>query len=134
MMGVHVKEECRDVQGSPKVTSTQPQQEALLKVSNNASSKIKNLLAKEQKGGWGLRIHVTPGGCAGFTYHFAFEEKPKENDNIVEDQNVKIFLNKFSSERLKGSTIDYYDTLQGSGFIVNNPNVKGTCGCGHSFS
>ncbi|MBS3055786.1 MAG: iron-sulfur cluster insertion protein ErpA [Candidatus Aenigmarchaeota archaeon] len=132
-MGVHVNEECRDVEGSPTVKSTRIQQEQIFKITTNAASKIKNLLDKEQRKNWGLRIHVMPGGCAGFTYHFAFEEKPKETDNVVEDKDVKIFLNKFSIERLKGSTIDYYDALQGSGFVITNPNVKGTCGCGHSF-
>ena len=75
---------------------------------------------------------MQPGGCSGFQYGMDFSEKPDENDEIVEQHGVKVFINKESIEFLKGSNIDFVESLQGSGFKIDNPNVKNSCGCGKS--
>ncbi|HLC91108.1 MAG TPA: iron-sulfur cluster assembly accessory protein [Candidatus Nanoarchaeia archaeon] len=96
-----------------------------------ALQKIKEVLKKEKKAG--LRIKVEHGGCAGFSYGFSLTSTPKEDEQVVEEAGVKVFVSPFSLEKMKGSTIDYVDGLQGAGFKVSNPNAKRSCGCGNSF-
>ncbi len=106
----------------------------VLTITEKAVNKIKELLAKENKQGHGLRIQLIPGGCSGFKYEFAFDNETTEEDAIIEEQGIKVYIDKESMSFLKGSLIDYIDSLQGSGFKVSNPNAKSTCGCGSSFS
>ncbi|HLC60150.1 MAG TPA: iron-sulfur cluster assembly accessory protein [Candidatus Nanoarchaeia archaeon] len=101
-------------------------------LTEKAASKIKYFLEKESKKDYGFRVGIIMGGCSGYMYEIGFEKSPKENDAVIEDKGIKIFINPESTAFMKGSTVDYREALQGAGFKVNNPNVKRSCGCGHS--
>ena len=110
----------------------QQTKEVIVILTEKAASKVKALLEKENKKDYGLRVGVTAGGCSSYMYDIGIEKEPKENDMVIEEKGVKVFINPESIAFMKGSTVDYLDTLQNSGFKVNNPNVKTSCGCGHS--
>ena len=110
----------------------QQTKEIIITLTYKAASKVKALLEKENKKDYGLRVGVTPGGCSSYMYDIGLEKSPKENDAVIEDKGVKIFINPDSIAFMKGSTVDYLDALTNAGFKINNPNVKTTCGCGHS--
>ena len=93
---------------------------------------MKALLEKENKQGYGLRVGIISGGCSGYMYDIGIEKEAKPDDTVIEEKGVKIFMNEQSIAFMKGSTIEYIDALQGAGFKINNPNVKTSCGCGHS--
>ena len=99
-----------------------------IKLTDIAAKKINEFNKNEKTG---IRIAVTKGGCAGYSYVIEFDDS-KENDNIIKDKGVKIFIDSESFEFIKGTTIDYVETLQTSGFKINNPNSKSSCGCGKS--
>lgn len=82
----------------------------------------------------GLRVSVLPGGCSGFKYSLNIEERPIEDDLILEVSGVRMFVDGFSASYLNGVTIDYVSGMMGSGFTFNNPNATGGCGCGSSFT
>jgi iron-sulfur cluster insertion protein len=88
----------------------------------------------EQKAGFGLRVYVQGGGCSGFKYGMAYEEKEAEDDCVLEANGLRIFVDPYSAPMLIGTQIDYNDGLQGAGFAIKNPNAKSTCGCGQSFT
>ena len=110
----------------------QETKQMILTLTDRAAAKTKKLMEKENKKDYGLRIGITSGGCSGYMYDIALEKNPKKEDNIFEEKGVKIFVNPRSVELMKGSEVDYLETLQHSGFKVKNPNVKTSCGCGHS--
>ncbi len=99
---------------------------------NNASQKLKEMAEKENKEAV-LRIQVIAGGCAGFEYKLDFD-KMKETDKIIESNGVKFVMDSESNNLLKGSKIEYLDTLNESGFRISNPNAEESCGCGKSFA
>ncbi len=105
-----------------------------LTITEAAVTKVKSMMQKEGKEGFGLRVGVTTGGCAGLSYDLRFQKSPYENDTIVEAGDLKIFINSESLPFLKGIQIDYVDTLKESGFKYRNPNATQSCGCGTSFS
>jgi iron-sulfur cluster assembly protein len=82
----------------------------------------------------GLRISVVGGGCSGFTYSMAFENTPNMLNKTYQFNGLKVFIDQASMFYLDGAEVDYVETLEGSGFKFNNPNVKSTCGCGSSFN
>jgi len=102
-------------------------------VTDGAAQKIKDLLKKDNKEGFALRVAVSPGGCSGFMYQMNFEKEAVESDVVIEEKGVKILIDKDSADMLRGAEIDYVDNLNESGFKVNNPNAKHGCGCGKSF-
>lgn len=104
-----------------------------LSVTEKAAGKIKYFLAKEKKEDYGFRLKVKKGGCSGYTYDFGLAEKPEGNEIVVEQYGVKIFMDEFSRDYLKGSIVDYAESLMQSGFMIRNPNTKESCKCGHSF-
>lgn len=106
--------------------------EMIINLTEKAANKIKQFLEKENKKDHGFRIGIVMGGCSGYMYDISFEKEPKQNDTIIEDKGVKIFMNPESIAFMKGSIVDYKDALQGAGFKIENPNVKRSCGCGHS--
>ncbi len=106
----------------------------MLQLTDKALDKIKKLIAAEGKENIGLRVGVKAGGCSGLSYQVAFEEKPLENDTVLEFDGVKVFVDVFSSMYLKGTVLDYTDGLDGAGFVFQNPNATRSCGCGQSFS
>ncbi len=110
----------------------QETKEMVITLTEKAANKVKLLLEKENKHGYGLRVGIVMGGCSGYTYDIGLEKSPKENDIVLDEKGIKIFMNPESVAFMKGSTVDYIDALQNAGFKISNPNVKTTCGCGHS--
>ena len=105
-------------------------------ITKAAAEKVSELLDKEGlKGQKDLRVFVQGGGCAGMSYGMVFDE-PDDNggDIIHETQGVRIIIDAMSANYLSGTEIDYVDGLMGQGFTFSNPNAKGGCACGHSFS
>jgi len=106
----------------------------MLQLTDRAVEKVKELLASEDKTDYGLRVVVEGGGCSGFQYGLTWENEQKDQDNILEFDGLKVYVDSMSGLYLEGVKIDYIDSLQGSGFKIENPNATGTCGCGSSFS
>jgi iron-sulfur cluster insertion protein len=99
-----------------------------------AVTKIKEISEAEDIGHTTVRISVKGGGCAGFVYDMNYDEKgPTDMDNVIEQDGVKIIVDPMSFQYLDGLNIDYIDGLMNAGFKFDNPNSKGSCGCGHSF-
>jgi iron-sulfur cluster assembly accessory protein len=105
-----------------------------ISMTKRAAEKYRGILAEEGKEGWGLRFGDRAAGCSGFEYVLDYSEKAKADDQIFVSQGIEIHVNKQMASRLLGSEIDYVDGLNGSGFKISNPNVKGSCGCGKSQS
>ena len=105
----------------------------VLSITSKAAEKLKELQVKQKKEDQGLRVMVVPGGCSGFSYGFDWETKANEDDTVVEEQGVRLFVDKSSMDLLKGSKLDYVDAFTGAGFRVSNPNSSSSCGCGQSF-
>ncbi len=82
----------------------------------------------------GLRVRVVPGGCSGFQYSLNIEEESRANDNVLDSNGVRLFVDMFSAQYLNGVVIDYVTNVMGSGFTFTNPNATGGCGCGSSFT
>ena len=100
-----------------------------------AITKVKEILSSQTPTPTGLRVAVVGGGCSGFSYKMAFENQVNEaSDTVYEFDGLKVLVDQMSEMYLDGISIDYIETLEGAGFKFNNPNVKGTCGCGSSFS
>ena len=104
----------------------------MVTVSANAAAKLKDLMAKEGIEGQGLRVRVRGGGCSGYEYQLAFDT-PREGDQVIEQDGVKVVIDPKSLLFLAGSEIDFQDGLTGAGFAIKNPNSKSSCGCGQSF-
>jgi iron-sulfur cluster assembly protein len=109
--------------------------ERMVQITPVAITKVKEILSQQTPSPTGLRVAVVGGGCSGFSYHMAFENAVNEGaDNIYEFDGLKVMVDQMSEMYLEGVSIDYIETLEGSGFKFNNPNVKSTCGCGSSFT
>jgi len=106
----------------------------MVTITEKASHKAKTFMKSENKDGFSLRLYVTGGGCSGFKYGMAFEEKEVEDDTVVEMNGMKLFIDPYSAPMIAGAEVDYNDGLEGAGFAIKNPNAKSTCGCGQSFS
>ena len=106
----------------------------MLVMTEKAVGKVKELLAEESKQGYGLRVAVQGGGCSGFQYGLTFENAERPNDQVLDMNGLKVFVDAMSGMYLEGVQIDYIDSLEGSGFKIENPNASGTCGCGSSFT
>ena len=104
----------------------------MLQLTEKAIEKVKELLAAEKKDGYGLRVVVQGGGCSGFQYGLTFENETKENDNVMEFDGLKVYVDATSGMYMDGVKIDFVETEQGAGFKIENPNATGTCGCGSS--
>lgn len=103
-------------------------------MTKRAAEKYREILEEEGKSGWGLRFSDRAGGCSGFEYVLDYSEKALEDDQVFQSEGVDIHVNHLAAQRLMGSVIDFVDGLNGSGFKISNPNVKGSCGCGKSQS
>lgn len=106
----------------------------MIQLTEGAVSKVNEILATQEPKPTGLRIAVVGGGCSGFSYSMAFENTPQMLDKTYKFGDLKVFVDQASLLYLDGCEVDYVETLEGSGFKFNNPNVKSTCGCGSSFS
>ena len=106
----------------------------MINVTQEAATKIHELLAEEQKDGSGLRVFVQGGGCSGFQYGLMIEEAGSDADQVYESNGVKLYIDPISVRYLSGAEVDFVDTVTGGGFTIKNPNAVSTCGCGQSFS
>ena len=105
----------------------------MLQITDKAVSKVKEILEQQDPKPQGLRISVVGGGCSGFQYSMAFENSQQMLDKTYQFDGLKIFVDQASLLYLEGAEVDYVETVEGSGFKFNNPNVQSTCGCGSSF-
>jgi iron-sulfur cluster assembly accessory protein len=113
---------------SPEVTS-----ESLLHLTDSAVSQVKSLLARESGAeSKVLRVYVENGGCSGMQYGLVFDEK-REGDIEDGGHDVPVVVDSFSADYLRGSTVDFVDSLNEGGFKISNPNARQSCGCGRSF-
>jgi iron-sulfur cluster assembly accessory protein len=108
-------------------------QPTVVSLTDAAASKLQELTKEEANPDIGLRVYVYSGGCSGFRYGMMLEDAPTPEDNILNANGIKVYVDGQSIDLLKGSQIDYVDTLMGAGFTVNNPNAVAACGCGSSF-
>ena len=99
-----------------------------------AANKVKSLISEEENTNLKLRVYITGGGCSGFQYGFTFDDQINDGDLTIENQNVGLVVDPMSLQYLIGGTVDYTEGLDGSRFVVQNPNASSTCGCGSSFS
>jgi iron-sulfur cluster assembly accessory protein len=103
-------------------------------LSDQAAAKVAELLAQEDGDDLALRVAVKPGGCSGYSYEMFFDTEVMADDVVREFGAVKVVVDAASAELLTGSTLDFSDGLQDTGFHITNPNATRTCGCGSSFS
>jgi iron-sulfur cluster insertion protein len=106
----------------------------MIRLSDRAAARISRLLQEEADDALKLRVFVTGGGCSGFSYGFTFDDSVTEEDSIISNSGVQMVVDELSYQYLVGSVVDYKEDLQGSRFLVENPNAETTCGCGNSFS
>lgn len=106
----------------------------VLELTDSAANKVRQLRDSEGNQDLMLRVYVTGGGCSGFSYGFNFAESTNEDDAEFVNGDVKMLVDSLSYQYLVGSKVDYIEGLEGSRFIVQNPNAATTCGCGSSFS
>lgn len=111
------------------IASTEP----VISVTENAAGQIKHLLTEQpENAGKHLRVYVEQGGCSGMQYGMVFDEKRAE-DLIAERNGVTVLVDPVSAEHVRGSMLDFSDSLTGGGFKITNPNARQSCGCGKSF-
>ncbi len=101
---------------------------------DNAANKVRELVEEECNDKLKLRVYVTGGGCSGFQYGFSFDEDSADDDIQIQNADITLLVDSMSYQYLVGATVDYTEGLEGSKFIVINPNAETTCGCGASFS
>ena len=107
---------------------------ATLEFSDQAAAKVRAMVSDEGDSNMLLRVYIEGGGCSGFQYGFEFDSEVEEDDMIVENGDVKLVVDPLSIQYLAGGIVDFVDDLQGSRFVIDNPNARSTCGCGASFS
>lgn len=106
----------------------------MIEITKEAVEEVKRMIEKENRPGAGLRIGVKGGGCSGYTYALDLDDQPREGDKIIEAEGIKVYVDPKSYFFLNGGTLEYAKGMMGSGFSFKNPNAKGKCGCGASFS
>jgi iron-sulfur cluster insertion protein len=106
----------------------------MITITENAQSKITDLLSEENNTDLKLRTFVQGGGCSGMSYGFTFDEVQNDDDFEIAVGNFKVLIDAMSMQYLQGASIDYKEDLLGSQFSISNPNAETTCGCGSSFS
>lgn len=105
-----------------------------LSLSDLAVEKVKETMSKQGMSEGGLRVSVVGGGCSGFQYSLGLDANARDNDIVVEQDGVKLFVDPISQQYVHGTMLDYVNGLHGAGFKFVNPNASRTCGCGSSFS
>ena len=105
-----------------------------LNFTDNAANKVRELIEEEGNAELKLRVFVTGGGCSGFQYGFTFDEVQNEDDTVMQKNGVTLLIDPMSYQYLVVTEIDYTEGLEGSQFVVKNPNATSTCGCGSSFN
>ena len=120
-------------QTAPKVAPAPPV-ELLVSMTDAAAAKVQELRAREGKADAALRLFVKSGGCSGYSYGLAFDDRIAEDDRVEHHGEVPVVIDAFSAQHVAGAEIDYVDSLMGSGFAINNPNAVSSCSCGQSFN
>ena len=105
----------------------------IIKLSNNAASRIKEIMANAEKDSIGVRVSVKSGGCAGMSYVMEYTKELNPNDEVIEDKGVKVFVDSAAIMYLLGTEMDYKEEKFSSQFVFKNPNETERCGCGESF-
>jgi iron-sulfur cluster insertion protein len=105
----------------------------IVSLTETAAKKVSELMARDERSGFGLRVKVVGGGCAGLQYQLMFDNQVGDLDQEEASYGVRVMIDSKSAVYLVGTTVDYVDDLNGSGFKINNPNATSTCGCGESF-
>jgi iron-sulfur cluster insertion protein len=108
--------------------------ELMVNFTDSAAAKVNDLIADEGNNNLKLRVYITGGGCSGFQYGFTFDEEVAEDDTQIEKGGVTVLIDSMSIQYLEGAEIDYKESVEGSQFVIRNPNATTTCGCGSSFS
>lgn len=131
--------EAKEIEGvmmstTAEVAEVEVEMPTPLVFTDNAAKKVKELIEEEGSPDLKLRVFVSGGGCSGFQYGFTFEEEVNEDDTQVQKDSVTLLIDPMSLQYLMGAEIDYQDNLQGSQFVIRNPQAASTCGCGSSFS
>ena len=111
-----------------------PEIDKMIVLTPTALTKVHEFMAENDADRAGLRVAVLPGGCSGFQYGLNIEDAPEGDDEVLDVEGVKVFVDPFSAQYLEGVEIDYVSTMMGSGFAFRNPNAAGGCGCGSSFT
>jgi len=106
----------------------------MINLTENATNAVKRFIDGSDKAIEGLRISVQGGGCSGFQYGLALEEKIKDRDMVIDNAGLKVVIDSESAALLAGVTVDFIDNIDGAGFKFENPNATASCGCGNSFS
>ena len=115
----------------PDAGHTLPGQE--ISISEFGAQKALSILAQSGKDNAGVRVFIKSGGCSGYQYGMAIDDRELEGDTIVHDRGVKLLIDRMSLPLLRGSEVDFVENMMGGGFTVHNPNATSSCGCGHSF-
>jgi iron-sulfur cluster insertion protein len=106
----------------------------MIKITENATVKLRDILTEENNPNLKLRIFVQGGGCSGMSYGFTLDETANEDDFTLNESGVEVLVDSMSMQYLSGATIDYRDDIMGANFSIDNPNAQTTCGCGSSFT
>jgi iron-sulfur cluster insertion protein len=106
----------------------------MITLTDNATTKVSELINAENEAGLALRVAVRPGGCSGFSYEMFFDTEVADDDISTAYGDISVIVDPSSAQLLTGATLDYKDGLQDAGFSIDNPNAERTCGCGSSFS
>ena len=106
----------------------------MITLTEKAAEKVRTLQQAEGKAGYALRLRVVGGGCSGYSYSMDFEQAPVEGDAAFEDHGVKVLVDPKSLPMVDNCQVDWVDAMTGAGFTIQNPNAKGSCGCGSSFT
>jgi iron-sulfur cluster assembly protein len=106
----------------------------MIKISDSARDRLLHLLEKKDEKQQFVRVGVESGGCSGLSYKLDFDNTTNEDDELIDNNGIKLLVNKKSFLYLVGTTLEFSDGLNGKGFVFNNPNASRTCGCGESFS
>jgi len=120
--------------GAPAAPEAPDAMPGLLDFTPQAAAKVAALIEEEGNPGLKLRLYVTGGGCSGFQYGFAFDDQVGDDDTQIVTAGVALLVDAMSQQYLLGARVDYEDGLEGSRFVIHNPNAQSTCGCGSSFS
>jgi len=125
--------EAEKLKGARMSEATQTVAPAVVSLTAAAATKVRDLLAREGQPELALRIAVEPGGCSGLRYALFFDDRSLDGDVRGQSNGVQVVTDRMSAPYLSGASIDYLDTLEKSGFTIENPNAQGSCACGESF-
>ena len=116
------------------MTEVEHNYSARISVTENAAERVQNLIRMEGKPNMMLRLGVSGGGCAGFSYGISLDDKVNDDDRLFSEYGVTLVVDQTSLDMLDGSVVDFVEDLVGASFQIKNPNASSTCGCGSSFS